>query len=117
MLGWRLRRAPWLLARLARTLRDRVPRVPAPVLDAYEVGYLAGGAQRAAEVVIGELTASDALRVDRAGQISQAGPAELTAWSGVRARNRGTDRSPASGLGRRTRCRADAPRTRYKQGR
>ena len=73
--------APWLLALLARTFGTASPGVPAPVLDAYEVGYLAGGAQRAAEVVIGELTASGALRVDSAGQISQADPAELAAWS------------------------------------
>ena len=75
--------APWLLALFARTFDTASPRVPAPVLDAYEVGYLAGGAQRAAEVVIGELTASGALRVDSAGHISQAGPAELAAWSGT----------------------------------
>jgi uncharacterized protein (TIGR04222 family) len=73
--------APWLLVLLARTVGIASPRVPAPVLDAYEVGYLAGGAQRAAEVVIGELTASGAVRVDSAGQISQAGPAALAAWS------------------------------------
>ena len=73
--------APWLLALLARTFGSASPRVPAPVLDAYEVGYLAGGAERAAEVVIGELTASGALRVDSAGQISQADPAGLAPWS------------------------------------
>jgi uncharacterized protein (TIGR04222 family) len=73
--------APWLLALLARTFGTASTRAPAPVLDAYEVGYLAGGAQRAAEVVIGELTASGALRVDSTGQISQAGPAQLAAWS------------------------------------
>ena len=73
--------APWLLALLARTFGTPSARVPGPVLDAYEVGYLAGGAQRAAEVVIGELTASGALRVDSAGQVSQAGPADLAAWS------------------------------------
>ncbi len=73
--------APWLLSLLARTLGTASPRVAVPVLDAYEVGYLAGGAQRAAEVVIGELTASGALRVDSSGQISQADPAGLAAWS------------------------------------
>jgi uncharacterized protein (TIGR04222 family) len=73
--------APWLLVLLARTFGTASPRVPAPVLDAYEVGYLAGGAQRAAEVVIGELTASGARRVDSAGQISQVGPPELAGWS------------------------------------
>jgi hypothetical protein len=72
--------APGLLALLARAFSAASPRVSAPVLDAYEVGYLAGGAQRAAEVIIGELTASGALRVDSAGQISQAGPAQLAAW-------------------------------------
>src|SRR6516164_9430806 len=73
--------APWLLVQLGRTFGIVSPRaVPAPVLDAYEVGYLAGGAQRAAEVVIGELTASGALGVDSAGQISQAEPARLAEW-------------------------------------
>jgi uncharacterized protein (TIGR04222 family) len=71
---------PWLLALLGRTFSTVSSGVPASVLDAYEVGYLAGGAPRAAEVVIGELTTSGALRVDSAGQISQAGPAELAAW-------------------------------------
>jgi uncharacterized protein (TIGR04222 family) len=75
--------APWLFVLLARTFGTASPRVPAPVLDAYEVGYLAGGAQRAAEVVIGELTASGALRVNSAGQISQADPAQLAAWSAM----------------------------------
>ena len=73
--------APWLLVLLARIFGTASAQVPAPLLDAYEIGYLAGGAQRAAEVVIGELTASGALRVDSAGQVSQAGPAELAAWS------------------------------------
>src|SRR5215467_1174269 len=73
--------APWLLVLFARTFSTASSQVPAPELDAYEVGYLAGGAQRAAEVVIGELTASGALRVDSAGRISQAGPADLAAWS------------------------------------
>src|SRR3974377_1069752 len=54
--------APWLLALFARTSGTAC-------------------AQRAAEVVIGELTASGALRVDSAGQISEAGPADLAAWS------------------------------------
>lgn len=69
-----------LLVLLAWASGSASPRVPAPVLDAYEVGYLAGGAQRAAEVVIGELTTSSALRVDSAGGISQASTAELAAW-------------------------------------
>jgi uncharacterized protein (TIGR04222 family) len=73
--------APWLLVLLARTFGTASPQAPTRVLDAYEVGYLAGGAQRAAEVVIGELTASAALRVDSVGQISQADTAELAAWS------------------------------------
>ena len=73
--------APWLLVLLARAFGTASPQAPAPVLDAYEVGYLAGGAQRAAEVVIGELTASGALRVDSSGQIGQADPAQLAAWS------------------------------------
>jgi uncharacterized protein (TIGR04222 family) len=73
--------APVLLVLLARVLATAPSRAPAVVLDAYEVGYLAGGAQRAAEVVIGELSTSGALRVDSAGQISQADPAELAAWS------------------------------------
>jgi uncharacterized protein (TIGR04222 family) len=73
--------APWLLVLFARTFGSKSLRASGLVRDAYEVGYLAGGAQRAAEVVIGELTASGALRVDSAGQISQAGPADLAAWS------------------------------------
>ena len=71
---------PRLLALFGRAVGTASPQVPAPVLDAYEVGYLAGGAQRAAEVVIGELTTSGALRVDSAGRISQASSAELAAW-------------------------------------
>jgi len=73
--------APLLVALLARASGTASSRAAALMLDAYEVGYLAGGAQRAAEVVIGELTASGALRVDSAGQISQADPAQLAAWS------------------------------------
>lgn len=72
--------APWLLVLIARAFGTASARVPAPVLDAYQVGYLAGGAQRAAEVVIGELTTSGALRVDSVGQISQASPGELAIW-------------------------------------
>ena len=71
--------APWLLVLLGRAFGP-ASRVPASVLDAYEVGYLAAGAPRAAEVVIGELTTSGALRVNSTGQISQASPAELAAW-------------------------------------
>jgi hypothetical protein len=66
----------------------RATAVPRGLLSSggYQVGYLAGGARRAAEVVIGELTASVALRVDSSGQVSQAAPAELTAWSATCAR-------------------------------
>jgi uncharacterized protein (TIGR04222 family) len=73
--------APRLLVLFGRAFGTASPRVPGLVLDAYEVGYLAGRAERAAEVVIGELTASGALRVDSVGQISQAGPTALAAWS------------------------------------
>ena len=73
--------APLLVALLARASGTASSRAAALVLDAYEVGYLAGGAERAAEVVIGELAASGALRVDSAGQISQADPADLATWS------------------------------------
>jgi len=72
--------APLLLVLLARTFGTSV-RGTEPILDAYQVGYLARGPQRAAEVVIGELTASGALRVDSTGKITQASPAELAAWS------------------------------------
>jgi uncharacterized protein (TIGR04222 family) len=72
---------PFLPVLLARVFGTASSLAPSPVLDAYEVGYLAGGAQRAAEVVIGELSASGALRVDSAGQVSQADPAQLAAWS------------------------------------
>ena len=72
---------PWLLALFARILGTAPPGVPAPELDAYEVGYLTEGAPRAAEVVIGELAVSGALRVDSAGRISRADPARLAAWS------------------------------------
>ncbi len=76
---------PWLLALFARIFSTAPPGVPVPELDAYEVGYLAGGAHRAAEVVIGELAASGALRVDSAGEISQADLAQLAAWSATSA--------------------------------
>jgi uncharacterized protein (TIGR04222 family) len=48
-------------------------------LDAYEVGYLAGGPERVAEVVIAELTDSGALRVDSSGRLSTADRAALAA--------------------------------------
>lgn len=72
---------PWLVALFARIFGTAPPGVPVPVLDAYEVGYLVEGAPRAAEVVIGELAASGALRVDSAGRISRADPARLATWS------------------------------------
>ena len=73
--------APWAIALFAGAVSTSSPRVPGLVLDAYEVGYLAGGAQRAAEVVIGELTTSGVLRVDSAGRISRADRARLAKWS------------------------------------
>jgi uncharacterized protein (TIGR04222 family) len=73
--------APWAIALFARAVSTSFPRVPGLVLDAYEVGYLAGGAQRAAEVVIGELATSGVLRVDSAGRISRADRARLAEWS------------------------------------
>jgi uncharacterized protein (TIGR04222 family) len=73
--------APWLVALLAQTFGTASSQVPVPELDAYEVGYLAGGAQRAGEVVIGELATSGDLRVDSTGRISQADPARIAAWS------------------------------------
>ena len=76
--------APLLVAPLARAFGTASSVAPAPVLDAYEVGYLAGGPERAAEVVIGELTTSGVLRVDSAGKISQADPEQLAAWSATR---------------------------------
>jgi uncharacterized protein (TIGR04222 family) len=41
-------------------------------LDPYEVGYLAGGPTRAAQVVIADFVASGAVRVDSSGQVSVA---------------------------------------------
>jgi uncharacterized protein (TIGR04222 family) len=41
-------------------------------LDPYEVGYLAGGPTRAAQVVIADFTASGAVRVDSTGRVSVA---------------------------------------------
>jgi uncharacterized protein (TIGR04222 family) len=73
--------APRLFVLFGRAFGTASPRAPGLILDAYEVGYLAGRAERAAEVVIGELTASGALRVNSAGQISRAGPAALAEWS------------------------------------
>jgi uncharacterized protein (TIGR04222 family) len=73
--------APWAIALFAGAVSTSSPRVPGLVLDAYEVGDLAGGAQRAAEVVIGELTTSGVLRVDSAGRISRADRARLAKWS------------------------------------
>ena len=73
--------APWAIALFAGAVSTSSPRVPGLVLDAYEVGYLAGGAQRAAEVVIGELTTAGGLRVDSAGRISRADRARLAKWS------------------------------------
>jgi uncharacterized protein (TIGR04222 family) len=73
--------APVLVALLARTHRAASSQVPVPGLDPYEAGYLAGGAKRAAEVVIGELASSAALRADSTGRISRADPARLAKWS------------------------------------
>jgi uncharacterized protein (TIGR04222 family) len=44
-------------------------------LDPYQVGYLAGGPQRVAEVIIVEHVESVALRVDSKGRLSEADPA------------------------------------------
>jgi len=41
-------------------------------LDPYEVGYLAGGPTRAAQVVIADFVASGAVRVDSSGRVSVA---------------------------------------------
>jgi uncharacterized protein (TIGR04222 family) len=70
--------APFLVYLIIR----RVPgRGPGRDLDMYEAGYLAGGAQRAAEVVIAELVHAGALRVDSSGRVSQADRSVLRARS------------------------------------
>jgi uncharacterized protein (TIGR04222 family) len=68
-------------------LRLLLGRVPAGRLtrhlDAYEVGYLAGGPDRAADVVITELVTSGALRVDSSGRVTTADLAALNTRSGL----------------------------------
>ena len=45
-----------------------------PELDAYQAGYLAGGARRVAQVIVAEWTGSGALRVNSEGRISVTDP-------------------------------------------
>jgi uncharacterized protein (TIGR04222 family) len=60
---------------LFRRAVRRVPGSPAALtLSPYDVGYLQGGSNRAAEVVIAGLAGIGALRVDSTGKISEAGP-------------------------------------------
>ena len=47
-------------------------RQPSRALDPYELAYLSGGADRAADVAIAEFTHSGALRVDSTGRLSRA---------------------------------------------
>ena len=58
-----------MLRRFIRLVPDRQVT---PQLDVYEVGYLAGGGYRAAEVIIAGLTAADALRMECSGRLRQA---------------------------------------------
>lgn len=60
-----------------------------PELDAYQAGYLAGGAKRVAQVIVAEWTESGALRVNSEGRISVtdrvlAGTSPAVATYGVR---------------------------------
>ncbi len=69
---------------LLRRLLGWVPGTPLTRhLDAYEVGYLAGGPDRAADVVITELVTSGALRVDSSGRVTTADLAALNTRSGL----------------------------------
>jgi len=71
--------APLLLRRLiGRVPSGRLTRQ----LDAYEVGYLADGPDRAADVIITELVSSGALRIDSSGHVTTADPGALSARSG-----------------------------------
>src|SRR5579862_9521157 len=54
-------------------------RQPSRAIDPYELAYLSGGAERAADVAIAEFTQSGALRVDSMGQVHKAGPVVGTA--------------------------------------
>ena len=56
-----------------RAMRTVPGAFPARELSPYEVGYLSGGPRRAAEVIIAELAATGALRVDSRGRISETG--------------------------------------------
>jgi uncharacterized protein (TIGR04222 family) len=83
-----------------RVIRQAPGRQITRELDPYEVGYLVGGAHRAAEVVIAELVGSGALRVDSSGRLSEADRAARTgAYAGA------LDRMTPTGMpdGRKTR--------------
>jgi uncharacterized protein (TIGR04222 family) len=83
-----------------RVIRQAPGRQITRELDPYEVGYLVGGAHRAAEVVIAELAGSGALRVDSSGRLSEGDRAARTgAYAGA------LDRMTPTGMpdGRKTR--------------
>ena len=60
-------------------IRHAPDRRRARQLDPYRTGYLAGGPQRLAEVIIAAHVESGALRVDSKGRLSKAGPA-VASW-------------------------------------
>jgi uncharacterized protein (TIGR04222 family) len=60
-----------------QVIRYMPGRGPSRELDPYELGCLAGGPGRAAEVVVADIVTSGALRVSSSGRLSEVGPAAI----------------------------------------